>query len=93
LTDGTTGDVDPADSEQLLLPGFLSGIFFYYSFTAAYNLTACRNVVFAVSVCKQAEVAYPHITRGQYMKKEPSDKFICLQRHDLLAVIVCIISP
>ena len=27
------------------------------------------------------------------MKKEPSDKFICLQRHGLLTVIVGIISP
>ena len=27
------------------------------------------------------------------MKKEPSDKFISLQRHGFLTVIVCIISP
>jgi hypothetical protein len=27
------------------------------------------------------------------VKKEPSDKFICLQRHGLFTVIVCIISP
>jgi len=27
------------------------------------------------------------------MKKEPSDKFICLERHGLFTVIVCIISP
>ena len=27
------------------------------------------------------------------MKKEPSDKFICLQHHSLLTVVVCIISP
>jgi hypothetical protein len=38
-------------------------------------------------------VAYPHITRRQDVKKEPSDKFICLQRHGLFTVIVCIISP
>ena len=27
------------------------------------------------------------------MKKEPSDKLACLQRHGLLTVVVCIISP
>ena len=27
------------------------------------------------------------------MKQEPSDKFICLQRHGLFTVIVCIIPP
>jgi len=27
------------------------------------------------------------------MKKEPSDKLACLQRHGLLMVVVCIISP
>jgi hypothetical protein len=27
------------------------------------------------------------------VKKEPSDKFICLQRHGLLTVLVCVISP
>jgi hypothetical protein len=27
------------------------------------------------------------------MKKESSDKFICLQRHGLFTVVVCIISP
>jgi len=61
--------------------------------TPADDLTACRDVVFAVSVCQQAEVAYSHIARGQYMKKEPSDKFIGLQRHGLLTVPVGIISP
>ncbi len=38
-------------------------------------------------------MTYPYIARGQYMKKEPPDKFICLQRHGLLAVPVGIISP
>jgi hypothetical protein len=61
LTDGAGSDIDPADSEQLLLPSLLSGFFFYYSFTA-YNLMTYRNIVFAVSVCQQAEVTYPHIT-------------------------------
>jgi len=27
------------------------------------------------------------------MKKDPSDKFICLERHGLFTVIICIISP
>jgi len=30
-------------------------------FTAAYNLMAYRNVIFAVSICQQAEVTYPYI--------------------------------
>ena len=33
------------------------------------------------------------IARGQYMKKEPADKFIGLQGHGLLTVPVGIISP
>ena len=39
LTDGTGRDIDPADSEQLFLPGFLSGLFFCYSFTGSEELT------------------------------------------------------
>jgi hypothetical protein len=27
------------------------------------------------------------------MKQEPSDKLACLQRHSLLTIVVCIISP
>ena len=38
-------------------------------------------------------MTYPYIVSRQNMKKEPSDKFICLQRHGLLTVIVGIISP
>ena len=38
-------------------------------------------------------MAYPHIARGQYMKEEPPDKFIGLQRQGLLTVPVGIISP
>ena len=38
-------------------------------------------------------MTYPYIARGQYMKKEPPDKFIGLQRHGLLTVTVGIISP
>mgnify|MGYP006266581287 CR=1 FL=1 len=93
LTDGTEGDIDPADPEQLLLPGFYSGVFFSYRFFAVYHLTACRKVVFAFSVCQQTEVAYPDIARGQDMKQEPSDELGSLQRHGLLMVVVCIIPP
>ncbi len=35
----------------------------------------------------------PHITFGQYVKQESSDKFICLERHGFFAVIVGIIPP
>ncbi len=38
-------------------------------------------------------MAYPYIPSGQNMKKESSDKLVCLERHGLLAVILCIISP
>jgi len=33
LTDGAGHDIDPADSEQLFLPGFLSVVFLGYRFT------------------------------------------------------------
>jgi hypothetical protein len=38
-------------------------------------------------------MTYPYIARGQYMKKEPPDKFICLERQGLLTVPVGIIFP
>jgi hypothetical protein len=47
----------------------------------------------AVSVGQQAEVAYSHIARGQYMKEESPDKFIGLYSQGLLTVPVGIISP
>ena len=50
-------------------------------------------MVFAVSVGQEAKVTDPDIARGQYMKKEPADKFISLQRHGFLTVPVGIISP
>jgi hypothetical protein len=40
LTDGAGGDVDPADSVQLLLPGFLPGFFFCYGLAGSEELTA-----------------------------------------------------
>ena len=93
LTDWAGSDIDPADSEQLLLPRFLFDVFFCHGLAGSKELTACRDGVFAVSVCQQAEVTYPHITFGQYVKQEPSDKFISLERHGLFAVIVGIIPP
>jgi len=50
-------------------------------------------MVFAVSVGQEAKVTYPDIARRQNMKKEPSDKLVCLERHSLLTVMVCIIPP
>jgi hypothetical protein len=38
-------------------------------------------------------VAYPDIASRQDMEQEPSDELVGLERHGLLAVIVCIISP
>ena len=38
-------------------------------------------------------MTYPHKTFRQYVKQEPSDKFISLERHGLFAVIVGIVSP
>jgi len=93
LTDGAGSDIDPADPEQLFLPGFYSGVFFCYRFTTVYHLTACRKVVFTFSVCQQAEVAYSDIARGQDMKQEPSDELGSLERHYLLTVMICIIPP
>ena len=93
MTDGTESDIDPTDSDQLLLPGFLSDLFFCYGFVGPQDPTTYCDGIVPVSVCKQAEVTYPYIARGQYVKKEPSDKFISLERHGLFAVIVCIISP
>jgi len=93
MTDRAGSDIDPADPEQLVLPSFLSGAFFCHGLAGSEELTACRDGVFAVSVCQQAEVTNPHKTFRQYVKQEPSDKFISLERHGLFAVIVCIISP
>jgi len=93
LTDGTGKDIDPADPEQLFLPGFLSGNFFDEGLIVADHRPASGNVVLAVSVCQQAEVTNPDIPRGQDMEEESSDKFICPEGHGLLAVTVCIISP
>ena len=93
LTYGTQGDIDPADPEELFLPGFYSGFFFCYRVTLVYHLTACREVVFAFSVCQQAEVAYSDIARRQDMKQEPSDKLRRLEGHYLLTVMISIIPP
>jgi len=39
LTDGAGGDVDPTDSVQLFLPGFLPDLLFCYSFAGSEELT------------------------------------------------------
>ena len=93
MTDRAGSDIDPADPEQLLLPSLLFGAFFCHGLAGSEELTACRDGIFAVSVCQQAEVTYPHITMRQDVKQESSDKFISLERHGFLAVISGIISP
>jgi hypothetical protein len=93
LADGTDSDVDPADSDQLLLPVLLPAVLFCHGLAGSEELTAYCDGVFAVSVCQQAEVAYPHITMRQDVKEEPSDEFIRFERHGFFTVIVCIISP
>jgi hypothetical protein len=62
LTDGAGSDIDPADSEQLLLPSLLLGVFFCYGFFTTDNLPACRYVIFTSSICQQSEVTNPHIS-------------------------------
>jgi len=92
-TDGTDRDIDPANPEQLLLPGFLAGRFFCLGYSLTEERTAYRDGVFAVSVCQKAEVTYSDIPSGQNMKKESSDKLVCLKRHGLLTITVGIIPP
>jgi len=93
MTDRAGSDIDPADPEQLLLPSLLSGAFFCHGLADSEELTACLDGGFSVSVCQQAEVTYSHKPFRQYVKQEPSNKFIDLERHGLFAVIVGIISP
>jgi hypothetical protein len=93
MTDRAGSDIDPADSEQLFLPGFRFDLFFCYRFAGSKIRNASCDVVFASSVCQQAKVTNPHITFGQYVKQESSDKFISLERHGFFAVIVGIIPP
>jgi hypothetical protein len=50
-------------------------------------------MVFAVSVGQEAKVTDANIACRQDMKKEPSDKFIGLQGHGFLTVMVGIIPP
>ena len=40
LTYGTDSDIDPGDSEQLFLPGFLPGFFCCYGFAGSEEFTA-----------------------------------------------------
>jgi len=39
LTDRADADINPTDSEQLFLPGFLSDLFFCHGFTGSKELT------------------------------------------------------
>jgi hypothetical protein len=93
LTDRTDGDVDPADSQQLFLPGFLPAAFFCCGFAIAQDAAASGDVVSAVSVCEESEVPYAYKARGQNLKQEPSNKLVCLEHHGFLAIPICIITP
>jgi hypothetical protein len=39
LTDGTEGDIDPTDSEQLFLPGLFPGVLLGFGLTVSEDLT------------------------------------------------------
>ncbi len=93
MADGTDSDIDPADSDQLFLPSLLSVVLFCYGFAGPKDLTTYCDGIVPVSVCQQAEVTYPYIARGQYVKKEPSDELVRFERHGLLTVLICVISP
>ena len=93
LTYGTESDIDPTDSEQLLLPCLFPGALLGWSFTLSEGLTTQCDGVFTFSVCQEAEVAYSYKARGQDMKQEPSDELLRLEGHGFLAVLVCIIPP
>ncbi len=56
MTGGTGGDIDPADSEQLFLPGFLSVVFFDSRFLVSEDLPTKGDLVFVVSIGQEAEV-------------------------------------
>ncbi len=64
LTDGTEGDIDPTDPEELFLPCFFAGVWLGCGFTVSEDLTTECDVVFTFSVCQQTEVSYPDIARG-----------------------------
>jgi len=64
LADGTDIDVDPADSDQLFLPGLRPAVFLCYGLAGPKDLSAYCDVSIPVSVCQQAEVTYPYIASG-----------------------------
>ena len=64
LTDRAGQDIDATDPEQLFLPGLRPGFFFSYRFIPSEELPTDAEVVFAVSVCQQAEVTYPDKASG-----------------------------
>jgi hypothetical protein len=61
LADGTDIDVDPADSDQLFLPGLRPAVFFSYGFASSKDITTYCDGIVPVSVCQHAEVTYPYI--------------------------------
>jgi hypothetical protein len=93
LTDRTGSDIDPTDPEELFLPCLFAGVWFGFGFSVSEDLTTQGDAIFTSSICQQAEVAYSDIASRQDVEKEPSDKLGSLERHGLLTVIVCIISP
>ena len=93
LTDGAEGNIDSTDPEELFLPCFFPVVLFGFGFSILEDLPTQGDAVFTFSVCQQAEVAYSDIARGQDMKQESPDKLGCLEGHDLLTVVICIIPP
>jgi len=93
LTDGTEGDINSTDPEELFLPCLFPVVLLGFGFSVSEDFTAQGDGVFAFSVCQQAEVSYSDIARGQDMKQESSDKLVGLEGHDLLTLMICIIPP
>ena len=93
LTDRAYREIYSTDSEQLFLPGLRHDLFFGDGFFPSKNFSTYGDVVFAVSVGQQTEVTYPDKASRQDMKQEPSNKFIGLEGHGFLLVMVGIISP
>ena len=93
MADRTGQDIDATDPEQSFLPGFRPDLFFGYGFIPSEELPTDAEVVFSFSVGQQAEVTYPNKASGQDMEEEPADKFLGLEQHGLLAIMVRIISP
>ena len=86
------GDIDAADPEQLLLPCF--PVFFPGGDGATFEqCTTKGDIIFSVSIGQEPIVPDTHIAMRQYMKQEPPDELIGLDRHDLLLVTVGVVPP